>query len=99
MAGAVLPAGAAALEDRIAALEAERLAPVPRASHVVGVDVDDLALLLHHVRASVRATRLGGPLARPAASVMSNEAIAAYQRLESAIVGRATCGLSGRHMS
>jgi hypothetical protein len=34
------------------ALEAERLAPVPRASHAVGVNVNDLALLLRHARAT-----------------------------------------------
>jgi hypothetical protein len=88
-AGAVLPAGATALPDRLAALEAERLAPVPRASHAVGVDLDDLALVLRYVRATLRAARLGGPLARPAAPLMSREAIDACQRLEASIAGRA----------
>jgi len=92
MAGIPRPAGAAALQDRIAALEAERLAPVPRATHAVGVDVDDLALLLRHVRASVRATRLGGPRARPAVSMMSTEVIAACHRLEAAIASHAAGG-------
>ena len=34
----------------VEALEAERLAPVPRAEHVVGVEAEDLALLLHQVQ-------------------------------------------------
>lgn len=34
----------------VESLEAERLAPVPRASHAVAVDVDDLALILHHAQ-------------------------------------------------
>jgi hypothetical protein len=76
--------GTAALQDRVAALEAERLAPVPRACHVVGVDVDDLALVLHYVRGSLRA-------ARPA-EVMSGDAIAACHRLEAAITGHAARG-------
>lgn len=50
------PAMAALLES----LEAERLTPVPRASHVVAVDVDDLCVLLDYARESV------GRLAFPA---------------------------------
>ena len=42
--------GPDALAARLAALEAERLAPVPRASHAVGVNIDDLALVLDCVR-------------------------------------------------
>ncbi len=91
-AGTATLAGAAALDDRLASLEAERLAPVPRASHAVGVDVGDLALVLHHVQASLRATSLGGPRARPVAGLMSGEVIAAYHRLEAAVAGRATAG-------
>jgi hypothetical protein len=75
--------GSTALQDRVAALEAERLAPVPRASHAVGVNVDDLALVLHYVRA----TRPGDPGARRAAEPMSGDAIAACHRLEAAVAG------------
>lgn len=81
--------GAAALQDRVAALEAERLSPVPRSCHAVGVDVDDLALVLDYVRGSLRAARHGGPAARPAAEVMSGDAIAACHRLEAAVAGHA----------
>ena len=42
-----LPADA--LDARLRQLDAERLAPVPRASHAVAIDVDDLALVLAHV--------------------------------------------------
>jgi hypothetical protein len=35
-------------------LEAERLAPVPRATHVIGLDVDDVALVLDHVASGTR---------------------------------------------
>lgn len=38
------------LARRIAELQAERLAPVPRASHAVAVDVDDLVVVLDHLR-------------------------------------------------
>lgn len=38
------------LKHHLHALEAERLAPLPRATHVVAVDVDDLIVLLEHVR-------------------------------------------------
>lgn len=81
---AVVTDSAATLRDRLAALEAERLAPVPRASHAIAVDADDLAVVLHHVRASLRATRLGGPRALPAVA-MNGDAIAAYHRLEAAV--------------
>jgi hypothetical protein len=72
--------GRSALAERIAALEAERLAPVPRASHVVGVDAADLALILAHVRATVTGLRGTGI---PAA-VMGSDAVAAYWRLTAA---------------
>lgn len=39
-----------ALAAVVEALEAERLAPVPRGSRTVGVDADDLALVLDHAR-------------------------------------------------
>jgi hypothetical protein len=58
-----------ALAERVAALEAERLAPVPRASHAVGVDAADLTLVLDYVRVSD-----GGP-----------RVAAACQRLEAAV--------------
>jgi len=48
------------LDARVAALVAESLAPVPRASHVAAVDVDDLALIAGYiadVAASVQAGR------------------------------------------
>jgi hypothetical protein len=59
------------LAERIAALEAERLAPVPRASHAVGVDAGDLTLVLDHIRASAST---GGP-----------QVAAACARLETAV--------------
>lgn len=61
------PALAAAVE----ALEAERLAPVPRTSHTVGVDVDDLALVLEHAQAA-----RGG---------ISGDAVLAFKRLRDTI--------------
>jgi hypothetical protein len=54
-----------ALAVAVGALEAERLAPVPRASHVAAVDVDDLCLLLAHA----------------SATAMSADTATAYQRL------------------
>jgi hypothetical protein len=39
-----------ALRARVDALEAERLAPVPRASRAIAVDAEDVALLLGHVK-------------------------------------------------
>jgi hypothetical protein len=71
-----------ALAARIAALEAERLAPVPRASHVIGVDVDDLALAIDYLAGVVTAAARGN---RPPA--MSGETAVAWQRLESAVRG------------
>ena len=73
--------GLDALAERVAALEAERLTPVPRASHAVGVDADDLVLLLDHVRASTAGPR-GKNL--PAAMV-GGDVIAAYWRLDAAV--------------
>jgi hypothetical protein len=71
-----------ALAARIAALEAERLAPVPRASHVIGVDVDDLALAMDYLAEVVTATQCGR---KPPA--MSGDTAVAWQRLESAVRG------------
>jgi hypothetical protein len=69
----VNPALAAAVE----ALEAERLAPVPRASRTAAVDVDDLALVLEHVQAAsaIQRTR----------NEMRGEVTAAYQRLDQVV--------------
>jgi hypothetical protein len=64
----------------VAALVAESLTPVPRASHVAAVDVDDLALItgyIAEVAASVQSGRQ--------APAMSAEASVAWQRLESAV--------------
>ncbi len=70
-----------ALARRVAALEAERLAPIPRALHAVGVDAGDLALILAHVRASAV-----GPRGKniPAAA-MGGDVIAAYWRLAAVV--------------
>jgi len=62
-----------ALSIAVEHLEAERLAPVPRNSHAVAVDVDDLALLLEHVHEHT----LHGP--------MRGEAAAAYGRLDKTV--------------
>jgi hypothetical protein len=78
----VNPALAAAVE----ALEAERLAPVPRASHIVGVDVDDLALVLEHTRAA----DVNRSIAQDG---MSGEVAAAHRRLDQAIRGHAARGI------
>ena len=71
-----------ALAARIAALEAERLAPVPRASHVIGVDVDDLALAVEYLAEIATALARGH---RPPA--MRGDTAVAWQRLESAVRG------------
>jgi hypothetical protein len=76
--------GADALAARIAALEAERLAPVPRASHAIGIDVDDLALILHHLRAATTTPKNQAPPA------ISGDTAAAWQRLEAAVRGHAS---------
>jgi hypothetical protein len=68
-----------ALEARLAALEAERLAPVPRASHVVGVDVDDLALVVGYIATIAAASR------RSPVAVMSGDVAVACQRLDAAV--------------
>lgn len=48
------PRPAASTEDRVRQLEAERLAPVPRASHAVAVDLADIAALLRAARGKRR---------------------------------------------
>ena len=79
--------GTSSLGIRLAALEAERLAPVPRASHAVGVDADDLALILAHIRASARPPRPDTPTA-----MMGADVAAAYRRLAAAVRAYAAPG-------
>jgi hypothetical protein len=52
----------AALQARIGSLLAERYGPVPRASHVIAVDVDHLALLMHYAAAVARQGRRAEPM-------------------------------------
>ena len=61
------------LSPAVAALEAERLAPVPRASRAVAVDVDDLAVILELLHGEADWKRVDG------------EAAAAFGRLEKAV--------------
>jgi hypothetical protein len=75
----------AALAARVAALEAERLAPVPRASHAIAVDVDDLALLTAFIADVIGAARLG----RRPDIAMSGDTSVAWQRLDAAVRGHA----------
>lgn len=63
----------ARVSPAVAALEAERLAPVPRASRVAAVDVDDLALVLELAYARADWARMPGDVA------------AAFGRLEKAV--------------
>jgi hypothetical protein len=70
----------AALEARVAALVAESLAPVPRASHVAAVDVDDLAHAVDYIAEAAAAAQSGRR-----APVMSADTAIAYQRLETAV--------------
>jgi hypothetical protein len=70
----------AALEARVAALVAESLAPVPRASHVAAVDVDDLALAVDYIAEVAAAAHAGHR-----APLMSAGTAIAYQRLETAV--------------
>ena len=72
----------AALGAAVSRLEAERLIPVPRASHAVAVDVDDLALLLHHLTRGRDGRGRPGP--------MSSAAAAACSRLQSVVRCHAT---------
>jgi hypothetical protein len=71
---------APALTAIVAVLEAERLAPVPRASHVVAVDADDLALVAEyaaHAAAAAASSRRPEP--------MSAAAAVAWQRVDAAV--------------
>jgi hypothetical protein len=71
---------ALAVAARVAVLEAERLAPVPRASHSVAVDVDDLALVVDYA-ADVAAAAADGR----APGAMSADTAIAWQRLDAAV--------------
>lgn len=78
----------AALTARVAVLEAERLAPVPRASHAIAVDIDDLALLTAFVADVIAAARPG----RRQDIAMSGATSVAWQRLDAAVRGHAGAG-------
>jgi hypothetical protein len=56
----------------VEALEAERLTPVPRASHVVGVEAQDLAVILGQVQPDM----------------LHGDAAVAYHRLAAVIRGK-----------
>jgi hypothetical protein len=43
------PGPGSAVDERLAVLEAERLAPVPRAAHAVAIDALDLVLVLDYL--------------------------------------------------
>ena len=73
-----------ALVAVLAVLEAERLAPVPRATHAVAVDVDDLALVAAYAADAAAAAAAGR---RPGA--MSADTAVAWQRLDAVVRGRA----------
>lgn len=66
------------------ALEAEKARPVPRASHVVAVDVDHLCLLLSYVASTITATGR-----RRVTDPMSADVTVAWQMLEAAVTGYA----------
>jgi hypothetical protein len=72
-----------ALPARPDAPEAERLAPVPRASHTLAVDVEDLALVTAYI-AGVAAAKPQGRKPEP----MSGDT-AAWHRLNTAVRRRA----------
>lgn len=74
----------AALETRVAALVAESLTPVPRASRAVAVDVDDLALAADYMAEAAAAARARRPAPRMDAAVA-----VAWQKLDTAVRGHA----------
>jgi len=74
-----------ALEARVAALVAESLAPVPRASHAVAVDVGHLALVVDYIADVAAASQSGRR-----APLMSADTAIAYQWLETVARGRPT---------
>jgi hypothetical protein len=77
------PPASAALEARVAALVAESLAPVPRASRIAAVDVEDLALAVDYMAAAAVAARRGRR-----APEMSAAASVAWGKLDTAVRGR-----------
>jgi hypothetical protein len=81
---AEVPVAPPALAARLAVLEAERLAPVPRASHVAAVDVDDLALLAAYAAGAAVSAAAGRK-----AEAMSADTAVAWQRIDAAVRGRA----------
>jgi hypothetical protein len=76
------PGSPPALAARLAVLEAERLAPVPRASHVVAADVSDLALVAAYA-ADAAVSAAAGRKADP----MSADTAVAWQRLDAVVCG------------
>jgi hypothetical protein len=80
------PVAGPALAAVLAVLEAERLAPVPRATHAVAVDVDDLALVAAYAADAATAAAAGR---RP--GPMSADTAVAWQRLDAVVRGRARC--------
>jgi hypothetical protein len=78
------PVAPPALAAILAVLEAERLAPVPRASHVVAVDVDDLALVAAYAADAAASAASGRK-----AEVMSADTAVAWQRLDAVAHGHA----------
>jgi hypothetical protein len=73
----------AALEARVAALVAESLTPVPRASRAVAVDAGDLALVTGYMAEAAAAASAGRGAPR-----MDAAAAAAWQKLDAAVRGR-----------
>jgi hypothetical protein len=76
--------GMPAIAARLAVLEAERLAPVPRASHAAAVDVDDLAMVTAYAAGAAAAAGSGR---RP--DPMSADTAIAWQRLDAVVRGHA----------
>jgi hypothetical protein len=72
----------AALEARVAALVAESLTPVPRASHTVAVDAGDLAAVAGYLAEAAAAGRAGRQAPR-----MDAAAADAWQKLDAAVRG------------
>ena len=73
-----------ALDTRVAALVAESLAPVPRASHSVAVDADDLSLVVRYAAEAAAAARSGRR-----APAMSADTEAACRQLKAVTRARA----------
>ena len=75
-----MTANAPTIAAQVALLEAQRLIPVPRATHSVAVDVDDLALVVDYA-ADVAAAAGDGRKPDP----MSAGTAIAWQRLDAAV--------------